>query len=75
MIPFSDIIHLTDRVQKKLGCYVNTGVSYHYFTNGPELRYFLYCENKCNTEYDTVSELITAMEKILYPPEDKGVSL
>ena len=81
MTPFKELAELADRIRDQKGesCKVeithwawNTSVS----NSESTLSYNLYMESFGSTkQFKTVSELITAMQDILNPTTDEGVSV
>ena len=77
MIPFSDLQKQADAVAEKVGQCVKISVDYWNYESGSrKLVYGLYITDFRSTSWHaTVQELQQAMENIINPPEDQGVSL
>lgn len=77
LISFSDLIKQADLVAEKTGLYTTVGVTYlNYKSETRELRYEFYQQTFCTTKrFDTVQELQQAMDRIINPIEDVGVTL
>jgi len=76
MTPFKELQNLADKIRNKLGQYCYVSVEHNAYSHGKsELCYVLYIEDGTHENFKTASELKNAMNQIINPKPDKGVSV
>jgi len=76
MTPFTYLAELADKIREKTGESCHVTIGYWAFETRQRLDYELYLESYNSTKrFESVSDLITAMQNIINQPADEGVSV
>ena len=76
MTPFKDLQNLADKIRDKTGKACCVSVEYWAHRNGEnDLKYSIYLEDEDTQAFDSIKMLKAAMNDIINPPKDDGITL
>jgi len=80
MIPFKELQNLADNIRTKLGKYCYVSVEHNAYSRldgggDSELCYVFYTPGKLHLHYATAQDLKRAMNQIINPETDEGISV